>query len=137
MILISHRGNTDGPNLITENLPSHIQILLNEKIHIEIDVWKIKEQFFLGHDTPCYEIDYNFLHHNNLWCHAKNLEALYTMMQMKVHCFWHQTDDFTLTSNGIIWTYPNKNITPYSVIVDLNKNYNIGECYGICSDYIV
>ena len=22
--------------------------------------------------------------------------------------FWHQTDDFTLTSHGYIWTYPGK-----------------------------
>jgi len=53
----------------------------------------------------------------------------------KVHCFWHQNDNYTITSKGFIWTFPGKPITKQSVIVDLQPvpNFNL-DCYGICAD---
>ena len=57
----------------------------------------------------------------------------------KIHCFWHQKDDVTLTSKGIIWTYPNKEVYDKSVIV-INKylkKKNLPNCMGICSDYVI
>jgi hypothetical protein len=138
MLLISHKGNIKGPNKKLENYPSHILNVLT-KWNAEIDVWANINGLFLGHDYPQYKIDLEFLKKDGLWCHAKNLTALEIMIANKINCFWHQTDDFTLTSSGFIWTFPNKNITPMSIIVDINKNwidknYN---CYGICTDYIV
>jgi hypothetical protein len=138
MILISHRGNVNGTNPELENSPSHISLVSN-KWNVEIDVWVNKNGIFLGHDSPQYEVDLNFLQIKNLWCHAKNLEAFELMLKNKINCFWHQTDDFTLTSSGFIWTFPNKNVTSKSIIVDIKKNwieknYN---CYGVCTDYII
>jgi len=56
---------------------------------------------------------------------------------LDINYFWHQTDDFTLTSRGYIWTYPKKEYFEKSVIVNLDesvpKNLKV---YGICSDYI-
>ena len=57
--------------------------------------------------------------------------------------FWHQEDDFTLTSRGVIWTYPNKELTPKSICVLPERNNDNSltmlpkELLGICSDYIV
>ena len=138
MILISHRGNINGSSIF-ENIPSHIQKCLDNGIECEIDVWKIQDVFYLGHDNPEHEIDFSFLTQKGLWCHAKNLEALSDMLKQNINCFWHQDDDFTLTSSGFIWTYPNKNVLNNSIIVDNDpkwkeKNY---ECYGVCSDYIL
>ncbi len=138
MKLISHRGNVNGPS-DAENDPYNIQELLYSKIDCEIDVWHIHKKFYLGHDFAQYEVDFAFLKQSGLWCHAKNLDALNLMLDKKINCFWHQTDDFTLTSSGFIWTFPNKNITSKSIIVDTspewrNKNYN---CYGVCTDYIL
>ena len=65
------------------------------------------------------EIDFEWLLDNSryLWIHCKNLDALYALhAQEDLNYFWHQEDDFTLTSQGIIWTYPNKPITNRSVI---------------------
>lgn len=139
MIIILHRGNTKGRNLKKENCPNHIQNILNQSnFQIEIDVWFKNKNFYLGHDNPQYKIDNNFLLQKNLWCHAKNLKALKELLQMNVICFWHESDDYTLTSNNFIWTYPNKKTIKNSIIVDLNKNWKTKNynCYGVCVDYI-
>lgn len=134
MKIISHRGNTDGPNKDTENNPDIILNLLKNNIDCEIDVWYQDDSFYLGHDMPQYKIDSDFLVNEKLWCHAKNIDALYQMNKNKnIHSFWHQTDDYTLTSRNFIWTYPGKPVTPQSVIVTGIFPDNI--CYGICTDY--
>ena len=59
------------------------------------------------------------------------------MLDKNIHCFWHQEDDFTLTSRGFIWTYPGKELTLKSICVLPESTDNeIGECFGICSDVI-
>ena len=51
--------------------------------------------------------------------------------------FYHQTDDVTMTSDGILWVYPGKQPIQYSVAVlpETNKD-DVSKCYGICSDII-
>jgi len=134
MILISHRGNLTGPDIERENQPRHIHECLNKGLNVEIDVWYKDGLFFLGHDTPQYEVSSCFLKNQKLWCHAKNLDALYKMADSgSIHYFWHQKDDFTLTSQNIIWTYPGNPVTLKSVIVTDSKI--IDACYGVCTDY--
>lgn len=109
MIYISHRGNLTGPSK-TENYPIHISAALVMGYHVEIDVWFVNDKFYLGHDEPNFktEVDLKYLKNKKLWCHAKNIEALSMMLRNKVHCFWHQEDDATITSKSYIWTYPGK-----------------------------
>ena len=57
MINISHRGNLSGPDPETENSPKQIYKVLNLGYHCEIDLWKINDKFWLGHDEPVYLID--------------------------------------------------------------------------------
>lgn len=139
MIFIAHRGNLYGKNKL-ENNPSFIDKALKLGYNVEIDVWKIGDKIFLGHDSPEYEVENSYLLNDNFWCHAKNLESLEWMLENNIRCFWHQEDDFTLTSDKIIWTYPGKNVTSRSVIVcqtleDFVK-YSEMNVYGICSDYV-
>jgi hypothetical protein len=49
-----------------------------------------------------------------------------------------QEDDFALTSSGYIWTYPNKNLTSSSIIVDLDKNWRSKnyDCFAVCVDFL-
>tara|TARA_R110000824_G_scaffold315257_1_gene502360 strand:+ start:19785 stop:20219 length:435 start_codon:yes stop_codon:yes gene_type:complete len=140
MLFISHRGNIDGPLRTLENNPSHILTLTKRGIDVEIDVWYDGEQLYLGHDKPRYEIDLSFLQNDKFWCHAKNLQALEYMLQHNVHCFWHQTDDYTITSRGYIWTFPNKPVCKKSIIVchslEETKHYANLDIAGVCSDYI-
>lgn len=139
MIVISHRGNINGPDKILENNPFHINDLLYSNIQVEIDLWLKDNILMLGHDNPQYIINKEFLLQNGLWCHAKNLDALFYLSQNKIkNFFWHQEDDFALTSSGFIWTYPNKNLTSISIIVDLDKNWKSKNynCFGVCVDFL-
>jgi hypothetical protein len=139
MLIISHRGNVSGINEELENNPEHIKTLLQDKIEVEIDVWLVDKLLLLGHDKPQYIINQEFLQQNGLWCHAKNLDALHYMLKNNIkNYFWHQEDDFTLTSSGYIWTFPNKQVTNESIIVDFSQNWKDKNysCYGVCVDYL-
>lgn len=137
MLFISHRGNLNGKNTKYENSPNYILKAIEKGYHVEVDVW-FKNYFFLGHDKPKYKISKKFLENNKLWCHAKNLEALYELKKIKTKYFWHQNDDYTLTSNNYIWTYPGKKLSDKSIcVLPELKNKKINrKIKGICSDYI-
>ena len=140
LILIAHRGNTAGPNEDLENSPPYLEKALSKGFHVEVDVWIKEGHFFLGHDRPRYPIDSDFLTRPKVWCHAKNLTALSSLLDLGAHCFWHQSDDGTLTSRGYIWTYPGKKLTDKSICVLPERISPLGEhpgaCMGICSDWI-
>lgn len=140
MILISHRGNINGINPSLENNPDYIKNTIYLGFNVEIDVWYHNNTFWLGHDNPEYQINLSFLleNSNKLWCHAKNIEAIIEMSKYpKIHYFWHQEDDITLTSKKYIWAYPGKQPIKNSIAVmpELHKD-DLGICKGICSDYI-
>jgi hypothetical protein len=138
-ILISHRGNIDGPSA-DENKPSHILNAINLGYDVEIDLWYVNGVLYLGHDNPQYEIDYDFLLTRSLWIHCKNIESLLYLKEKNNtnNYFWHQEDDVTITSLGYFWTYPGKKLTKYSIAVlpELKHFDNISISYGVCSDYI-
>ena len=136
MILISHRGNIDGNHNKNENDPELIKHILEMGFDVEIDVWDIFGSYFLGHDEPKYLVKKDFLKIDGLWCHAKNIQGLYSMLEDNIHCFWHQEDDVTLTSKGYMWTYPGKELTMNSIAVLPEEEIEV-EVAGICSDYVV
>ena len=135
--LISHRGNLDGPKPTLENHPDYIGKALRLGYDVEVDVWLKSGELFLGHDAPQYLIKPSFLKNDKLWCHAKNLSALEYMLENNIHCFWHESDDFTLTSRGYVWTFPNKPACSKSVLVTLRRKKIKTDCHGICTDYIL
>ena len=137
MIFISHRGNTNGINKKFENNPAYIKSAINNGYNVEIDVW-YKDAFFLGHDKPQFKVSHKFLENKKFWCHAKNLEALEKLQKIKTKYYWHQEDDYALTSNGYIWTYPGKKLSKKSICVlpELNEKKLTKSISGICSDYI-
>ena len=95
-------------------------------------------QWWLGHDKPTYKVEGDFLMQNGLWCHAKNQEALVEMVELGVHCFWHQNDEVTLTSRKFLWTYPGKKLTSRSIAVmpERVSGWELEGIAGICSDYV-
>ena len=142
MKLIAHRGNIDGPTEF-ENDPKYIMDVLQQGYEAEVDVWIEDNKIMLGHDFARYEVAEEYLVdiHKASWFHAKNLEALRYLLDFnEFRTFWHQNDDFTLTSNGIIWTYPGKEITTRSIIVAKTLEdtlcYGDKDLYGVCSDYV-
>jgi len=137
MKYISHRGFIDGIDQSLENNPKQILYLLSKNVDVEIDIRIHKEKFYLGHDEPSYEVSRDFIENPMLWCHAKTFEALEALSRTKSHFFWHQNDDYTLTSNGFIWVYPGKPLVKNSIsVTPENFKLDYSNCYGICTDYI-
>jgi hypothetical protein len=137
MIFIAHRGNFKGPKPELENKPDYVLNALSNGYYVEVDVWMINNELFLGHDFPKYPINIDFLQNKYLICHAKNAEALMFMIENEIHCFFHYKDEVVLTSKLWLWTYPGKQLTPYSIAVmpETVPEWNISECLGVCSDY--
>ena len=52
MILISHRGNLNGKMPQNENHPDYIDEAIHAGYDVEVDVWMIDNELFLGHDEP-------------------------------------------------------------------------------------
>jgi len=141
MILISHRGNLNGPNPLRENSPKYIDETILAGYEVEVDVWMVEGSLFLGHDEPQYGINQNWLNErsNMIWIHCKNTEAMeWFNMIGGFNYFWHQEDTVTLTSMNYIWAYPGKQPIKRSIAVmpEINKD-NLSECIGVCSDYII
>ena len=152
MILISHRGNINGRNIEKENDPEQVWRALDLGYEVEIDIWCVKNNWFLGHDTPFYCIALQWIYDlgDKLWLHCKNEEALeflnepqkYFPWAPKLNYFWHQNDDYTLTSNGHVWVYPGKSLTYNSICVlpeqspSPYETSKLKQCAGICSDVI-
>ena len=67
MILISHRGNIDGPQPDTENKPSRIQYAISQGYDVEVDFWFVDNKFYLGHDEPTFQVSLDFLENKKLW----------------------------------------------------------------------
>ena len=139
MLIISHRGYEFGPDSDLENNPEQISKLLSKKFQVEVDVWNIRNEFYLGHDKPKYKVPVSFLKNDGLWCHTKNIEALEALLKIGVHCFWHQEDDYTVTSRGFIWAYPQKETSGKSSVYLYPEKFNNIDYMKydfICTDYI-
>jgi hypothetical protein len=138
MIIISHRGYENGEEKSIENKPIQINKMLKNQYHVEIDVWKTQEGLYLGHDYPKYKIKIDFLKREGLWCHAKNPQALQYMLRNNIHCFWHQSDDYTVTSKNFIWAYPGYQTNGLKTVLLYPERFpiiNYKKYYAICTDY--
>ena len=139
MIYISHRGNLDGRNSEYENNPLYIERALKDGFDVEIDICKWDgENFFLGHDNPQEAITPDWLKNNPVWCHAKDYKALEQLVKFNIHCFWHQTDNYTMTSSGYIWAYPGQPGGERTIAVHPHEisAEEVEKCAGVCSDEI-
>lgn len=145
MHFISHRGNLDGPKHECENKPEYILYALNNGFDVEIDVWYLDNNLYLGHDEPQYIIDADFFmkHSERLWCHAKHAPSLRELLRIgNLHIFSHDKDPVVLTSKCVAWAYPGQPLDDNTICVmpeRVESIYTIDElkkCKGICSDFI-
>lgn len=145
MIYIAHRGNTDGPKPEQENSPEYIDKALSEGFYAEIDVRKgnMLGQFIMGHDYGEHKLPIEWFEarRGNLFIHAKDLETYtYFTREKDWNVFWHQNDDYTLTSAGMIWAYPGSPLNEKTICVMpetvVYSRVDLSQCYGICSDFV-
>lgn len=139
MKLIAHRGNFNGRIEEKENTLEHIHAAINAGYEVEVDIWKIGSELFFGHDAPEHKVsNYDVMRIRDFaWYHAKNYEALEFLLNEKAHVFFHDKDEYTITSNGIIWAYSGKYVGKNAVAV--MPEYTPGfivplDCYGVCTD---
>lgn len=144
MRIISHRGNLNGPNPDMENRIDYIDAALHAGFDVEVDVWKIGNTVYLGHDGRQDAMPIHYYENPKLWFHCKNVEAfnhfrLLVYIPHKLKYFWHQTDDYCLTSNEKIWVYPGKPLVYDSIAVlpetVTYSHRELRECHAICTDY--
>ena len=138
MYLISHRGNITGRQPERENSPDYILEAIDAGYYCEVDIFgKVDGSLWLGHDGPQYETDTKFLNNPKIVCHCKNKLAIDNLNGWGIHWFWHNVDDYTMTSQGWVWSYPNKPSAGHNCIATLPPvHLDVSEYAGVCSDYI-
>ena len=144
MIYISHRGNLTGPSPEFENQPGYIEQAIAQGFDVEVDLWVNESGPYLGHDGPKYSVPQEWLtdRTSQLWVHCKNALAINFCLRNNLHCFFHNTDAYTMTTRGFVWAYPGQQSTSLDCIkvlpefsgqtgVALDAQY-----VGVCSDFI-
>ena len=154
--LIAHRGNVCGVDCAEENKPAYLLTALSSGYDVELDLWLLDNgRWYLGHDKPDYMVDFSFLtdHAEFIWIHCKNGAALHALSSRSaqrvsplLQYFFHVNDDFTLTSNSLLWTYPDKKLfglrsiaVMFSNPTQLAREIADGtreNIYGICADNV-
>lgn len=143
MKLIAHRGNINGKCSEKENRPDYIDEAIIQGYDVEIDVWFSDDCLWLGHDNPQYKISTDWLDErkDKLWIHCKNFYALSELiMHPTLRVFFHETEDYTIIRNGLIWAHNLKEINDHCIIPllskeEVSKKPDV-EVFGICSDYV-
>ena len=137
LIFIAHRGNIDGPNPAEENKPEYLLRALSMGFDVELDAWfdPITGQWALGHDEPQYPVKYDFLLTPGFWVHAKNGTTLQAIVRdPRINCFFHDKDEYTITSRGYIWAYPNVNMAGTNCIA-VSEFLNASHCLSSFGEF--
>lgn len=136
MKLIAHRGNFEGIKKDRENSPQYIQEAVDNGFDVEIDVRLIENRWFLGHDQPQYEIKIEDYLATKFWLHCKNSKAFEELAKnyRKANFFWHQTDEYTMTSSGLIWAFPGSKRLYNSVVLFPKSKEEVHDVYGVCDN---
>lgn len=140
---IAHRGNLNGPNPSEENKFDYLYEAWRDGYNVECDVIGYKHKLYFGHDEPQELADERFLCYDEVWIHAKNLEAVSILSKIACHWFWHQEDKLTMTNKGRVWCYPGVYIDAWSaVFLDLEPHRLDPQTLGkylkvdkVCGDY--
>ncbi len=109
MKLIAKRGLFEGPNPETENTVKQIQLALSKGYWVEVDIWKINNEWFIGHDVRKRSINLNKTfagYFDKIYFHCKNQEA-YDGLESNSNNFIHNEENYAITSKGEKWQHGN------------------------------
>jgi hypothetical protein len=145
MKIISHRGNINGIVTDRENRPSYIDCAIQLGYDVEVDIRYLDGKFWLGHDTPDYIIEPNWIlaRSNSIWFHCKNIDSAHKLKDLGISLkyFCHTSDPYVPTSTGHLWvhdlnaTLNNNCIIPLLGFKDVEQ-YNSNCVYAVCTDYV-
>ena len=105
-VFIAHRGNMHGPEPDYENTSDYLRDAYSRGFGVECDLQIYNDVLYYGHDEPQETVDYEFLTKPYVFCHAKTIETMQLLVTSGFHCFWHESDQLTLTSRGFMWCHP-------------------------------
>lgn len=139
MKIISHRGNINGPSEL-ENDPNQLLHAVGLGFDVEVDIWGVDGEVWLGHDKPQYLVDKSFIYKikDVAWFHCKNLEAIFILQNAiyPLNFFWHQSDSYAVTSYGYSWASPGMPLNNLSInVLPEQSGANSPDCFGVCTDY--
>lgn len=143
-LLISNRGNLEGPREKKENSIDYVTHALDQGYHVVVDTWIMGEQHLaLGSQLPQYSTSLDFIKNQKIICRCKTPETLQYLLDEGVHCFMDTKGaNPTLTSGGLIWNNPGQAVTsrgiftmPEWIMEDPRTVSNL-PCSGICSNFI-
>ena len=140
MKLIAHRGNYDGKKPQKENTIEYIQDCLSLGLDAEIDIRLDDKKLFFGHDYA----QENFIadqwekYKNKLWVHCKDIETALIFKKFSGwNYFMHDNDDAAITSKNILWCHPRVGPIKGTVLVDIERKFELEGLYGVCSDNLL
>lgn len=103
ILLISNCGNIEGHKPYFQNKLEYVDIAIQYGYHCKVDVWFKDDKFWLGHDTPRYEVNEAYLELESIWCQAKSFETLDRLLEnSNIHTFWMEGDSYILTTRGYL-----------------------------------
>ena len=140
----AHRGNLEGRIAERENQPEYIDEAIAQGYGAEVDLWKVGDRIYLGHDDGQYDIDLQWLQDRKqfLLVHTKNREALDFCLRNKLHAFWHTDEDYVITTSGYTVGYPGKLSVGENFLLSVPERVweieEIGQyiTFGVISDYV-
>jgi len=140
-ILIAHRGNISGPVPMLENQIVYLFSAIYQGYDVEADIWYHDHSWWLGHDSPTYNVNINDLENMSAhtWFHAKNAGAYQQLAGMSYNVFSHDQEPYAVTSKGWVWSH-NGFINPTGIIVMpslTTEQHLITNCAGVCHDYLL
>lgn len=140
MKIIAHRANLVGPDMESENTIDAISDCFERGFDVELDVWQLGNELFLSHHyphEPAVIVPRALLGDDRIWWHAKNTDAFVSLQNLVTHLFWHQNDDFALTTSGYLWTFPGCYLTDKSIQVlpEVSLQRVPDFVYGVCTDF--
>jgi hypothetical protein len=147
MLIISHRGNTNGPGSQCER--DRVEDALLEGYDVEIDVRSIGRRLFVGHDEPLYELPKEWMRSlvsTRLWFHAKDESARATLTFDGHRVFVHDDEPSAIvTPDNVSWIHPRFNsvemplVGSAAVFLDIGGWPRVDKAwflpYAICTDW--
>ncbi len=111
MLIISHRGNLNGPEGSGDCDRDRVLLALRLGFDVEIDVRCHQRECWVGHDEPLYRLSELVVPISaRIWFHAKDLESFRQVVSHGRMAFAHAVDAFVpVVNTDAIWVHPNQN----------------------------
>lgn len=139
MLIVSHRGNINGPVNDLENNPKQIDLAISKGFLVEIDLRIINGEYWLGHNNADYKTDVYWIldRADKLIVHSKDLATANDLFKNRktINWFYHTNEDIVLTSWGWIWAYPRIYLNNAITVLE-EKDLSFPKyILGVCTDY--